>query len=213
MRSLDLREIPIIYINLDRDIDKKEKIEKTLGELGFKNIIRSPGFLHSSGNRGGCSMAHHNALKEIDPPFIIIEDDAEIYDFDPEICFPDDADAVYLGISSWGRMNGHSGPFVQYDIIDDDMLKVYNMLGTHAILYLSDEYVSVCTKIAYHQFKTEGYIDVGFTDVQKYYNVYSFDSPLFYQSSSNGTHGKLTSYPTSGCFKYYPNYFLPERVN
>ena len=49
MQSLDLREIPIIYINLDKDVDKKEKIEKSLGELGFKNIIRSPGFLHSSG--------------------------------------------------------------------------------------------------------------------------------------------------------------------
>ena len=30
--------------------------------------------------------------------------------FIDEIEIPDETDALYLGISSWGRMNGHSGP-------------------------------------------------------------------------------------------------------
>jgi hypothetical protein len=210
--NLDLREIPVIYINLDRDIEKKETIENTLKELGFKTIIRSPGHLHPTGSRAGCSMAQHIALKKLNPPFIIIEDDATPLNFDPIVEIPDNADAVYLGISSWGRMNGHSGPYVQYEKIDDTLLRVYNMLGTHAILYLNEEYTSVCKKIAYHQFETEGYIDVGFTDIMKYYNVYCFDSPHFYQSSSNGTNGKLTSYPSQECFTFNKNYFLPERI-
>lgn len=213
--NLDLREIPVVYINLDRDIDKKEKMEKTLTELGFKTIIRSPGYLHPTGNRAGCSKAQHIALQVLpEPPFIILEDDATPKNFEPIIEVPDDTDAVYLGISSWGRMNGHSGPFVQYEeYIDCNLLKVYNMLGTHAILYLSKEYASVCTKIAEHQFKTEGFIDVGFTDVMKYYNVVAFDDPVFYGASSyNGTYHKMTSYPTTECFNYYKNYFLPERV-
>ena len=146
--NLDLREIPVIYINLDRDVEKKEKIEKkNLKSLGFKTVIRSPGHLHPTGHRAGCSMKQHNALKELDPPFIILEDDATPSNFIPEIEVPDDADAVYLGVSSWGRMNGHSGPYVQYDEVDNGLLKVYNMLGTHAILYLNKEYVSVSTKI------------------------------------------------------------------
>lgn len=211
--NLDLRKIPVIYINLDRDTEKKERIEKNLKDLGFETILRSPGYLHPTGHRAGCSMAQHNALKEINPPFIILEDDAVPSNFNSEIVIPDDADAVYLGVSSWGRMNGHSGPYVQYDELDNGLLKVYNMLGTHAILYLSEEYVSVCTKIAYHQYKTEGYIDVGFTDVMKYYNVYAFDNPVFYGSSSfDGTSKSMTSYPTFECFNYNKNYFLPERV-
>ena len=210
--NLDLREIPVVYINLDRDVEKKEKIESTLSSLGFKNIIRSPGVLHPTGNRAGCSLAQHHALQVVEPPFLILEDDATPYDFNPIIEFPDDADAVYLGISSWGRMNGHSGPFVQYQSIDSNILKVYNMLGTHAILYLNNEYVSVTKKISYHQYEIEDYIDIGFTDIQKYYNVYCFDTPLFYQSSSNGTDGKLTAYPSQECFTYQKPYWLPSRI-
>ena len=213
--NLDLREIPVVYINLDRDTEKKERIEKSLTELGFKTIIRSPGVLHPTGNRAGCSKAQHLALQKLpEPPFIILEDDATPLHFNPIIEVPDAADAVYLGVSSWGRMNGHSGPYVQYEeYVDCDLLRVYNMLGTHAILYINPEYASVCTKIAAHQYITEGYIDVGFTDVMKYYNVYGFNHPPFYGfSSKDGTSHNMTSYPTSECFGYNANYFLPERV-
>ena len=86
------------------------------------------------------------------------------------------------------------------------------MLGTHAILYLNNEYVSVSKKISYHQYEIEDYIDIGFTDIQKYYNVYCFDTPLFYQSSSNGTDGKLTAYPSQECFTYQKPYWLPSRI-
>lgn len=212
MRNLDLRDIPVAYINLDRDVEKKLKIETILQGLGFKNISRVPGVVHPTGNRAGCSMAQHNALHEFEPPFIILEDDATPSTFNPIISIPDDSDAVYLGVSSWGRMNGHSGPFVQYESIDDNLFRVYNMLGTHAILYLSKEYVSVCKKVSYKQYQIEDYIDIGFTDVQKYYQVYAFNEPLFYQESSNGTDSKLNSYPSQECYTYQKPYWLPSRV-
>ncbi len=62
MRNLDLRDIPVAYINLDRDSQKKLNIEKTLQTLGFKYISRVPGVVHPTGNRSGCSMAQHYAL-------------------------------------------------------------------------------------------------------------------------------------------------------
>jgi hypothetical protein len=86
------------------------------------------------------------------------------------------------------------------------------MLGTHAILYLNKEYTSACKRISYHQYVIEDYIDIGFTDIQKYYNVYAFDNPMFYQSSSNGTQNKLTSYPTEECFNYNRYYWLPSKI-
>ena len=86
------------------------------------------------------------------------------------------------------------------------------MLGTHAILYLNSEYISVCEKIAYHQHNINEHVDIGFTDVQKYYNVYAFNQPLFYQTSSNGTDQKLSSYPSQECLTYQRPYWLPSQI-
>ena len=97
--NLDLREIPVVYINLDRDTEKRERIEKVLSDLKFKTTIRCPGVVHEEGPKAGCALAQYNALKKIDPPFIILEDDATPLNFNPEIELPDDSDAFYLGIS------------------------------------------------------------------------------------------------------------------
>ena len=214
--NLDLREIPVVYINMDKDVDKRERIENHIDRLGFKTKIRVPGVVHQDGARAGCALAQYNALHEIDPPFIILEDDATPFDYNPIISIPDDTDALYLGISSWGRMNSHSGPFVQWEYyfkeVDINLLRVYNMLGTHAILYLNSEYISVCEKIAYHQHNIDEHVDIGFTDVQKYYNVYAFNQPLFYQTSSNGTNQKLSSYPTQECLTYQRPFWLPTQI-
>ena len=214
--NLDLRDIPVLYINMDKDVEKRERIENHIDRLGFKTKIRVPGVAHRDGPLAGCALAQYNALHEIDPPFIILEDDATPFDYDPIISIPDDTDALYLGISSWGRMNSHSGPFVQWEYyfkeVDINLLRVYNMLGTHAILYLNSEYISVCEKIAYHQHNIDEHVDIGFTDVQKYYNVYAFNQPLFYQTSSNGTDQKLSSYPSQECLTYQRPYWLPSQI-
>ena len=210
--NLDLREIPVVYINMDRDTDKRELIEKHIDAIGFKNKIRVVGVEHENGPRAGCSLAQYNALQEIDPPFIILEDDATPFKFNPIIDIPDDTDAFYLGISSWGRMNSHSGPFVQYEQFENNLLRVYNMLGTHAILYLNHEYVSICKKIALHQHNINEHVDIGITDAQKYYKVYTFDQPLFYQTSSNGTDEKLTSYPTYEVLQPHLSYWKPTAL-
>jgi len=214
--NLDLRDIPVLYINMDKDVEKRERIENHIDRLGFKNKIRVPGVAHRDGPLAGCALAQYNALHEIDPPFIILEDDATPFDYDPIISIPDDTDALYLGISSWGRMNSHSGPFVQWEYyfkeVDINLLRVYNMLSTHAILYLNPEYISVCKKIAYHHHEIIEHVDIGFTDIQKYYNVYAFNQPLFYQTSSNGTDQKLSSYPSQECLTYQRPYWLPSQI-
>ena len=214
--NLDLRDIPVLYINMDKDVEKRERIENHIDRLGFKTKIRVPGVAHRDGPLAGCALAQYNALYEVDPPFIILEDDATPFDYNPIISIPDDADALYLGISSWGRMNSHSGPFVQWEYyfkeVDINLLRVYNMLSTHAILYLNLEYISVCKKIAYHHHEINEHVDIGFTDIQKYYNVYAFNQPLFYQTSSNGTDQKLSSYPSQECLTYQRPYWLPSQI-
>ena len=211
--NLDLREIPAVYMNLEQHTEKNENMQKILKECGFKTIIRVEGVLRPDNPVAGCSAAHHKGLMEIDPPFVLFEDDCMIKNFRPEIEIPDDADAVYLGVSSWGRMNGHSGPFVQYKKINDELCRIYNMLSGHAILYMKKDYINMCKRICYHAgYVIEDYQDIGFAEIQRWFNVYAFDDPFFYQTSSNGTIDPLTSYPTEECFNYNKNYFLPEKI-
>ena len=210
--NLDLRKIPAVYINLDKDTEKNQRMQSMLSELGFETVIRVEAYSFPDRHLAGCSLSHHVALNEVDPPFIVFEDDCVVKNFNPEIEIPDDADAVYLGISSWGRMNSHSGPFVQYEALENGLVRVYNMLGAHAILYLSSEYTSLCSKIAKNFYDISDHQDIGFAEVQRYYNVYAFDDPVFYQTSSNGTDQPLSSYPTQELFQAHKSFWKPTRV-
>lgn len=212
MATLDLRKIPAIYINLQRDIEKNEYMRNMLSDLGFENIIRVEASEFPERHLAGCSLSHFNSLNEVDVPFIIFEDDCRVKNFNPIIEVPNNADAVYLGVSSWGRMNSHSGPFVQYEKVDDNLLRVYNMLGAHSILYLSKEYASVCSKISIHYSNIADHQDIGFAEVQRYFNVYAFDDPMFYQTSSNGTDQKLTTYPSVEVIQPIKQFWKPTAL-
>jgi hypothetical protein len=207
--NLDLKKIPVIYINLSKDTEKNNYMQNMLKELNFEHVIRLEASQFPKRHLAGCSYSHYEALGLLKPPFIIMEDDCKIKNFIENIEIPENSDAIYLGISSWGRMNSHSGPFVQYEKISDKLFKIYNMLGAHAILYLNEEYVSLCKKIAFQAYETSEHQDIGFAEVQKYYNVYAFNDPLFYQTSSNGTDNKLDSYPTFELFNYNKNFWKP----
>jgi hypothetical protein len=211
--KLDIRDLPAIYINLKKDVEKNEYMKNMLNELGFKNIIRVdasefPPEMHLA----GCSASHFAALNQVDAPFIIFEDDCRVKNFQPIIEIPELSDAVYLGISSWGRMNSHSGPFVQYKKVDQNLLRIYNMLSAHSILYLTQEYASICSKISSYAVITAEHQDIGFAEIQRYYNVYAFDDPMFYQTSSNGTDQKLSSYPTEEIVSYNKFFWKPTAL-
>ena len=208
-----LADIPVIYINLDEQTERKKRIENSLNELGFKNIIRLSAYKDPNSKRG-CAYSHALALEEIQPPFILLEDDCLPLNFLDEIEVPEDADAVYLGISSWGRMNSHSGPCVQWNTVDNypDLIRVHNMLGAHAILYINSDYVDLCKRISYNGYLISDHHDIGFAEVQRYYDIYAFDSPLFYQTSSNGTDQKMSSYQSIEFFAPDSKFWLPLKI-
>jgi hypothetical protein len=191
----DLRKIPVYYINLDEEVEKKERTEKLLGEMGFKDVTRVSAIRHEAGRIVGCARSHHKILSSLSGPAVILEDDCALNkDFNGVIGYPIDADAVYLGISHWGRYLNHSGPYVHTSKTDTECVRVYNMLATHAILYLSEEYREMCSRIAYHYgYEVNNHLDIGFAENQKYFNVYALDEPLFRQYEwSAVTTGKLS---------------------
>ncbi len=216
--NLDLREIPFYYINLDDAVDRRNNTESQLKELGIKNIIRVPAIRHSYGAAGTPrSMQKALELAQNGKPFVLMEDDVAVKRFDPIIEIPDDADAFYLGISGWGRMNSHSGPFVQWERVSDDILRTYNMLSGHAIMYITDHYIDLVKKICYHAgYNIEDHVDIGFAEVQRWHNVYALDDPYFYQTSSDGnqvvTYSPLSEQQSLECITYMKQFYLPQRV-
>ena len=223
--NLDLREIPFYYINLDDAVKRNENMKKILNELGIKNVRRISATRHNIGQAGtarsmleAIETAINPVVSPLGAPFVVLEDDIEVKRWDPIIEVPENADALYLGISGWGRMNGHSGPFVQSDSIGGGLLQVYNMLGGHAILYLRDRYIDLVRRICLHAgYTIEDHPDIGFAEVQRWHNVYAFDDPYFYQTSSGGnqavTYSPLSEQQSFKLMNISPQFFLPLKLS
>ena len=193
--NISLVDIPVFYINLDEQEEKRKTTETLLKQLGFKYVQRFSAVKHEAGRIIGCARSHYEILRTQKPPFIILEDDCALNkEFTNVLEIPDNADALYLGISHWGRYLNHSGPYVHTTKVNDEVVRVHNMLATHAILYLTESYVDVCKRVAHHfGYEVENHLDIGFAEIHKLYNVYALNEPLFRQYEwSAVTTGKLS---------------------
>jgi len=203
--KLNLLDIPVYYISLEDQHETHIRMNNMLTELGFKNIIKFAAQRHPNGKVAGCDDSHAQIF-ETNPetPFIILEDDCFLNtNFVAEIDVPDDADAVYLGVSGWARYQNLSGRYLHAEQKGDNLYQVYNMLATHAILYINKEYVTNCKRIARWSAQKNQYLDIGFAESHKFYKIYSFDNPLFYQESSKEiTNKSITSYKTDKSLIY-----------
>lgn len=223
MRRYDLREIPFFYINLDDAKERDQKMKKILGDLEIKNFKRINATRHSVGQAGtarsmleAIETAINPIVSPLGTPFVVIEDDIEVKRWDPIVEIPENADAFYLGISGWGRMNGHSGPFVQWENVHPGMLQVYNMLGGHAIMYLRQRYIDLARRVCLHAgYVIEDHPDIGFAEIQRWHNVYAYDDPYFYQTSSGGnqtvTYSPLSEQQSVECM-VQNQFFLPLKI-
>lgn len=218
MGLIDITKIPAVYINLEKHKEKNDNMYNLLSSIGFETIKRIEGVLDTENPVAGCSKAHHKALSSFEAPFVLFEDDCVLFDQNTitEIEIPDNADALYLGISSWGRMNGHNGFYLQYDEFEEqsNLLRIYNMLGGHSIIYLTEDYKKMCEKVSYHAgYVIKDYQDIGFAEIQKFFNVYSLNNPMFYQTSNAlGTKNNITSYHTSECLSVNNLQFYPYKI-
>ena len=220
---INLLEIPVFYINMDKDTVKRNYIEKQLESVGFKNITRIAAIEDKKNGRIGLSKSQFKALSQIPAPFIVLEDDADPKAFKPSISLPDDADAFYLGNSQWGFQNQHAGFYLKYKKIKGypDIFRIYNMLSSHAILYITQEYVEMCKRTT--KYCAEEYpmpMDVPFATIQRYFNVYTTNDPMFVQKDYEGkmsaapkyTNRKLTDYKTSNLSQFDSKFMYWDNI-
>lgn len=196
--KIKLTELPVYYINLEEETHKKTYMQEMLAELGFGNINRFNA-IKDEKSRHGCSLSHYTLLKklaETDGPFIVMEDDLRPLEFLDEIEIPDNADAFYLGNSRYGLYNGKGMHKISAELIDDKLYRLYNMLGAHAILYTSPQYVKDLLKMFEFDIAIKDHHDKSRAASMKYYNIYSFDDPMFYQY---WYHENVTNVKVSEC--------------
>lgn len=197
MMKLDYRNVPTYYLNLDDEPHRIKKTEDSLRSSGIVTFTRCSA-IKSNVKKLGCSASHHKILGDfsIKTPFMICEDDL-IYTGINKFVYdlPEDADALYLGPTQWSRYMDYIGPFLHYKLTDSpDVVRIYNMLMAHAVIYISDDYRKHCERIARLSMEGKYHIDQGFAEAQRIYNVYSVNHPVFSQS---GWNQRVTSSPVT----------------
>lgn len=199
--QIDIRDVPVYFINLDEQIDRRKSTESVLDILGFNNVTRISGVTGFGKNRGN-TIAHINAisaaLESTSGPFAIFEDDIFIKNPNTIIDVPDTADALYLGISKWGLYNGNGYKRISIEQHSKDLYRIYNMLSTHGILFFNRDFAKLLIKAYDFIVSTNEPVDKANAELIKYFEVYGLTDPLVYQ---HGINEKTTNFTLPG-----PNY-------
>jgi hypothetical protein len=193
--KIDLREIPVVWINLDSATKNAEEMELKLKDKGFKNTYRKsariipapPGTMASNSHYVGCAQSHVDILddSQYSTPLLILEDDAEFSDsFNPIIDVPEDSDGLYLGIST-----GNQG--YQTKRYNQEYLRIGGILATHAILYVTENFKQNMSAVAKHCINNlQQPWDMGASVLQYHFRVYTPNKPMFYQSDNKESANK-----------------------
>lgn len=142
---VDLRQFPVVVTSGRRFGVRRERISKMLQREGFPE----PSFFLAEleGGSGTCyasiTLNHLVAIASQPPPFILLEDDAMPTQwFARRFEIPENADAVWLGITDFGMSRGKPTAGAARLNGERTMPRVANMLGTHAILFLTTAFTA-----------------------------------------------------------------------
>lgn len=219
--QIKMPSVDVIYFNLDRQPQRASSLEKDLKQYKFKKPIRISAvdrdLLTDKNTYGyvedGVGFYHSIAvarsyLKALDAaqgtPFLVLEDDARVANYESIIEVPDDADAIYLGINEFAMdaedlyagFKSWKPGFVSFDrsIGNEDFYRIYRSLGCHAILYITDSFVGAA-KAAFEESSRTGIpIDIMQNKLQQEYNCYVAADNMFIQDDTPITYSDLRYY-------------------
>jgi len=192
--KIDIKHIPIFWLTSDKTIDRHASVEAMFTTIGASNYLKISGRICTPYTIG-IAETHLEALSRVDPPFLILEDDARInLNYTGSTIFNiDNIDALYLGTSTFGRVYGGSHNNTCISIVNGDYLKPINMLGMHAILYTSKKYVRHTTDILSNFIENpKGGIDDKIAETMCFFNIAALRTPMFYQDDGHSNSVTLT---------------------
>jgi hypothetical protein len=188
---IDIRTFKTFFINVESHLNKRLEVEDRLIRRGFESISRIQAIENTVDGQIGLIETHATLLATLKVPFLLLEDDIEILNYNFEVSIPNDCDVLYLGNSVWGEWDKKAKIGVDFNSIDGspNILRVRNMLSCHAMLFLCQEYVDFCAKGLKEEI-TAGLpsisrIDQFYARTQHHYNIFALDFPIFFQKHNS----------------------------
>ena len=201
---MDLRQVKIYVISpgVGKYMSRLRNTLKRLRNVGFQDVehVFSVSDESPTNSLSKTNLVIFEKEKDRTEPFIIIEDDIQVEDYISTdmwiISIPQDAVAVYLGVSQWvypyeyhTLSCGKNIRFVTPNetvSYDDRLVRIRGMTSTHAILFLNRSFLqtlSLCMR-SYINVRTPH--DLILATLQQHYNVYALKQPFFYQDFEEG---------------------------
>jgi hypothetical protein len=181
-----ITDYKIILINPDHNekyTKRKEAMLALFKSIGFKNIQH---YKSSAVNYPACLRhAVVDILQQhLDEPILLVEDDLG-WNKIKEIRVPSTADAIYLGLSRWsGHPTENKGlGYSEFAPWSASLVRVKNMLATHAILYISRAYKEAVIAALKSVGDTDYHGDVLMSRLQPSFTVLATKKPVFYQAA------------------------------
>ena len=187
-RAIDLKGIKTVVIGRHSDTKRHDHMVGLTDKLGLD--AQFPDGVTATPNFVGCGISHIRACNsDIKPPFLLLEDDVETTaEFTTDLSIPKDADIIFLGVTSYGLAPKLNGRALEKAAIteehNDTYVKVHNMLGAHAILFVTESareaYIAASSHYITTLFRPH---DIAMVDLAKTHNIYALKDPSFYQAT------------------------------
>jgi len=189
-----IQDFKVVYICPDHNEKyhaRKVHMDTMLAEIGFKDIVH---FKSGTADYPRC-LANANIeilTKYMDVPILVLEDDVEFTGVDT-FDYTKGIDAIYFGLSrcaSHPTNEINEGECV-LSAFSDTQVRVHNMLGTHAILYITPTF----KRAVIAKFKTPiWHTDIAMTRIQARFQILANKIPSFFQSAKFNAPGHDNSY-------------------
>lgn len=145
-------------------------------------------------------------------PFLIVEDDCQIDTHCTQLEVPEDADAVYLGVSLWVYPHAYETLGKGYHIrenqpqdiqpVSNTLAKINGMTSGHAILFVNRDYIRRFIAHMEPLLPQTMPHDLVFATMQPQSKVYALKNPMFYQANALGGQEGVTKLRFNGqCYR------------
>ena len=194
LMKIDLRSLKYYILNEPSKAKRREHMKDIMGRSKITNyeIISS---IPADRKLSSGAISHASIIQqamEIVPfkPFVLLEDDCDTDYFPDEIDVPHSIDALYLGISRCAaNENGYyDGAITALKNHPGypHLLRFYNMLSTHAIMFITPRYASAYAMAMVDASHMNQAWDTVSTRMSPFFQVYLNKRSIFFQQSLVG---------------------------
>jgi hypothetical protein len=210
--KVDLKSTKYYFLTCNNEI-RREHFIKEFEDFDITEVNPVTDIGRNPSGVSGFSRVLDIAVRDqghIFKPFGIFEDDVKKYrDFPLDgIVIPDDADFLFTGLSSYGMSEfSHCGD-VFYKGVDENIVRMFNMLSVHGIIICSIRGLLGFQKCLIESYHTGTTLDIYTAYLQPYYNFYAVRVPLVYQYGLIGGQEEPTRVEFKGERVDIPEYWI-----